>query len=120
MIIEIQEKKINIEIFGELPLDSSTLKKHLKLGRGVGEPVKVAEPIVKPIIEDEASNEQDASQQKKWSGKSKTKKRKRSSSQKKGESERKMNSNLFQNLMKSQLNWSMKANLQRQQQNLML
>lgn len=33
MIIEIQEKKMQIEIFGELPLDSGTLKKHLKVGR---------------------------------------------------------------------------------------
>jgi hypothetical protein len=57
MIIEIQEKKINIEIFGELPLDRDTIKKHLKFGRGMDEPVKIPEPIIKPIVDDEASND---------------------------------------------------------------
>jgi len=43
MIIEIQEKKMHIEIFGEIPLDSSTLKKHLKCGR-VG--VRIPDPVI--------------------------------------------------------------------------
>ena len=37
MIIEIQEKKMHIEIFGETPLDCDTIKKHLKCGMDLGE-----------------------------------------------------------------------------------
>jgi hypothetical protein len=50
MIIELQEKKMHIEIFGETPLDSDTIKKHLKGGL---EP-KPPSPLIKAI--DEASN----------------------------------------------------------------
>lgn len=49
MIIELQEKKMHIEIFGETPLDSDTIKKHL---RGGLEP-KPPSPVIRPI--DEAS-----------------------------------------------------------------
>jgi hypothetical protein len=44
MIIEIQEKKMHIEIFGEIPLDSGTLKKHLKCGR---DGLKIPYPVIK-------------------------------------------------------------------------
>jgi hypothetical protein len=55
MIIEIQEKKMHIEIFGETSLDCGTIKKHLKCGRGVSEPMKISPPVVKQ--EEEASND---------------------------------------------------------------
>lgn len=44
MIIEIQEKKMHIEIFGEIPLDCGTIKKHLKGGREV---LKMPYPVIK-------------------------------------------------------------------------
>jgi hypothetical protein len=44
MIIEIQEKKMHIEIFGEIPLDSDTLKNHLKCGR---DGLKRSYPVIK-------------------------------------------------------------------------
>jgi hypothetical protein len=92
MIIELQEKKMHIEIFGETPLDSDTIKKHLKCGQ---EP-KPPSPLIKPI--DEASNATSEKSQKQ----KKNKKRKRSE-KKSGKT------NFYQSLMKNQLNW--KANL---------
>jgi hypothetical protein len=44
MIIEIQEKKMHIEIFGEIPLDCGTIKKHIK---GGGEDLKMPDPVYK-------------------------------------------------------------------------
>jgi hypothetical protein len=58
MIIEIQEKKMHIEIFGETPLDSDTLKKHLKSGRDTLEP-KIAPAHAEskpPPIDEEGSS----------------------------------------------------------------
>lgn len=58
MIIELQEKKMHIEIFGETPLDCDTIKKHLKCGQ---EP-KPPSPLIKPI--DEVSNHSSEKSQK--------------------------------------------------------
>lgn len=43
MIIELQEKKMHIEIFGETPLDSDTIKRHLKCGKDP----KPSSPVIK-------------------------------------------------------------------------
>ena len=50
MIIELQEKKMHIEIFGETPLDCDTIKRHLKCGQG---PI-LSSPVIKQI--DDVSN----------------------------------------------------------------
>jgi hypothetical protein len=94
MIIELQEKKMHIEIFGETPLDCDTIKKHLKCGKL---PVS-SSPVIKQA--DEVSNgttEKSQKQQKK------NKKRKRSD--KKSEK-----GNYMHSMMKNQMNWNMKAN----------